>query len=255
MKVEEVGNGSPEVTIVGSMHGDEPAGKKAIENILDKKLEFQKPVRFLIANEEALKEDTRYLEKDLNRSFPGDSESEFHEERLAAEILSEVKDSIVLDIHTTMSYPEPFATVKQVNQETVELLKAANVDKAVSFEEGDSGSMTESVDRGIVVEAGRQKSEQAVENAEEIILNFLAYFGAIDREFQTSDPDFFRYYETVEGDWEFKAENFKLVEEGEVYAERKGEKLIAEEDFYPVLMSTNGYEGQLGYKSRKIEPE
>jgi hypothetical protein len=59
----------------------------------------------------------------------------------------------------------------------------------------------------------------------------------------------------VEGDWRFKAENFELVEKGEVYAVKEGEKLEAEEDFYPVLMSTNGYNGQLGYKAEKIEVE
>ena len=31
MKVTEKGNGEPELVIVGSLHGDEPAGKKAIE--------------------------------------------------------------------------------------------------------------------------------------------------------------------------------------------------------------------------------
>jgi len=106
-----------------------------------------------------------------------------------------------------------------------------------------------------VLEAGFQGSNRAVENAERAIKNFLAYFGAICGDFELSDPDVYEYYETVDGDWTFLAENFKQVEKGEVYADKDGEKLEASESFYPVLMSTNGYDGILGYKARRLEEE
>jgi len=51
------------------------------------------------------------------------------------------------------------------------------------------------------------------------------------------------------------AENFEKVEKGEVFAEEGEKELKASEDFYPVLMSTNGYNGVLGYKAQKIEKE
>lgn len=253
MKVQTKGNGEPEITVVGSIHGDEPAGKKAIERILEENLEYKRPVKFITANEKAVEKGERYLDADLNRSFPGDKQSSLHEERLAAQILEEIGDSTVLDIHTTRSHPEPFATLKDTDEKTVELVSSTNVEKAVYFP-NDSGTMTGYVD-GVIVETGYQESEKAVKNAVKIIKNFLAYHGAIDREYETSEPDIYRYTETVDGDWRFKAENFEKVEKGEVYAVKDGEKLEAEEDFYPVLMSTNGYDGQLGYKAEKIEVE
>jgi len=251
MKVVTRGEGKPRITVIGSIHGDEPAGKKAIETILDSDLEFRKPVKFIIVNEEALEQDERYLESDLNRSFPGNPERDEHEERLAAELLEEIGDSTVLDIHTTHSYPDPFAVIKSKDQETIELVEKSDVDYAVHFPTR-SGNIQEFV-TGVTVETGYQGSEEAAENAVEVIKNFLAAQEVIEEDYQRSNPEVFEYLETVEGNWEFKAENFKKVEEGEVYAEKNGAKLEAEEAFYPVLMSTNGYDGHLGYKACKLE--
>ncbi|MFB6174717.1 MAG: succinylglutamate desuccinylase/aspartoacylase family protein [Candidatus Nanohalobium sp.] len=251
MRVEKRGDGEPEYTVVGSVHGDEPAGRNAIEKVLDEGLEFRKPVQFIVANEKALAEDTRYTECDLNRNFPGNPESEMYEERLAAEILDQVKGTKLLDIHTTHSYPQPFGTFSNLNDTTRDLLRSTGVKNAVYFPE-DTGTLNEQLD-AVVVETGYQKTDQAEANAVGVIKNFLAAQGVIDGKFETSDPDVFKYQDTVEGDWEFTAENFKQVRAGESFAERNGDKLVAKEDFYPVLMSTNGYDGQLGFKAEKIE--
>jgi predicted deacylase len=251
MKVEKRGEGEPEYTVVGSLHGDEPAGKKAIEQILDEGLEFREPVQFIVANEKSLKQGVRFTECDINRSFPGDKDSDCYEERLAAEIMEKVEGTKLLDIHTTHSYPQPFATFSNLNDTTRDLLRSTGVKNAVYFPEK-TGTLNEQLD-AVVVEAGYQKTQQAAANAVGVIKNFLAALGVIDKKFETSEPDVFKYYETVEGEWEFTAENFKKVRAGESFAKNDGEKLVAKEDFYPVLMSTNGYRGQLGFKAEKIE--
>jgi len=251
MKVYQRGEKEPEFTVVGSIHGDEPAGKKAIERVLEKYDDFERPVQFIIANEEALEKEKRFMEVDLNRSFPGFEESEIGEERLAAQLLEEIGDSKVLDLHTTRSFDRPFANTKSFEDPEMEMIEASGAEYAVKFE-GNNGTFTDYA-TGIVVEAGHQGTEKAVENAVSVIENFLAYFGIIDIEFEASDPEKFIQVEEVEGDWEFLAKNFQKVEKGEVYARNEEEELIAEEAFYPVLMSTNGYEGVLGHKARKVE--
>lgn len=251
MKVETRGTGATEFTVVGSIHGDEPAGEEAIEKILEKDFNYNKAVKFIVANEEALEQDERFLDADLNRSFPGGIDSDQREERLAAELLNEVGDTKVLDIHTTHSFDRPFANTKSFEGSEMEMVKASGSDYAVKFEEAE-GTLTDFAE-GIVVESGAQQSDQAVENAVNVIENFLAYFGVIDSEFEASEPELFVHEEKVEGDWEFLKENFQKVEKGEVYARRDNEELIAEEDFYPVLMSTNGYDGILGHKASKVE--
>ncbi|MFB6115671.1 MAG: succinylglutamate desuccinylase/aspartoacylase family protein [Candidatus Nanohalobium sp.] len=252
MKVFERGEGEAETVIVGSVHGDEPAGKKAIEKVLNEGLKFEKPVKFIIANEKALEENVRYLEADLNSSFPGNQDSDKYEERLAAKIREEVRGKTVLDLHTTQSSREPFATIKDTENETVELLKDAGVEKGICFP-SDSGVLIEEASNGIIVETGIQGTEKAEKDAYEVLKNFLASRKIIEGEYSRSEPELYRYIETVGGDWKFEAENFKEVEKGDVYASRDGEKLVAEENFYPALMSTDGYEGKLGYKTEKIE--
>lgn len=250
MKVYRRGDGEPEITVIGSIHGDEPAGKEAIERVLAEELEFRKPVRFVVANEEALSAGERFIDVDLNRNFPGDPDSDLHEERLAAELLDTVEDSIVLDLHTTHSYPDPFGIIKQVDAETVDRLRATGAEHAVHFPDS-SNSLIEYVD-GVLVETGYQGSDAAIENAVTVIKHFLTCHGVIAGTCDKTDLFLYEYVETVEGDWVFTAENFELVDEGDVYATRDGEELQAEEPFYPVLMSTEGYEDILGFKAKKL---
>ena len=252
MKVIKKGEGEPELVVVGSVHGDEPAGKKAIEKILQEDIEFRKPVKFIIANEKALEEGERSLEADLNSSFPGDPDSDLHEERLAAEITEHVEDRIVVDLHTTRSTEDAFVNIKNLEEETKELVKASGVENSACFP-SESGVLIEMASSAILVETGPQGTENAAKKSFEVLKNFLSCRGFIEGECSRSDPTFFRYFETVEGDWEFQAENFQKVGKGEVYAKRGDEELVAEEDFYPVLMSTNGYEGKLGYKAHKAD--
>jgi len=245
------GDGDPELVIIGSIHGDEPAGEQAIERILEKDLEYTKPVKYIIANEKALEQDIRYIDTDLNRSFPGDPDSDSHEERLAAQLLEEIGDRTVLDLHTTHSYPEPFVTVNDTSETMMDLARAAGVEHMVLFEK-EAGSLTGQVD-GIVVETGYQHSDEAIENAIDVIERVLAYHGIIERPVPPSEPEVYQYLDTVKGTgWEFTAQNFEEVKEGEVYARKGDEQLRADRDFYPVLMSAQGYDGQLGFRAEKI---
>lgn len=252
MRTVRRGTGTPEIAIVGGIHGDEPAGRDAIERVLEQDYRYDRPVVFVVANEEALAAGERYIDTDLNRAFPGDATSTEHEELLAAEIMDVVGDATVLDVHTTHSTDEPFAGVKRFDAGSMERIQATGVSRAVCFPES-VGALAEHT-AGVVVEAGRQGSEEAVENAVDVITNFLAYYDAIPREPDTVDPEFYRETGTVEGaGWEFLAENFERVERGAVYARRGDEELRAEEPFYPVLMSTEGYADILGHKAEKVD--
>ena len=252
MKIIERGKGEPELVVVGSLHGDEPAGKKAIEKILDRHEEFSKPLKFIVANEKALEENKRYLDVDPNSSFPGNKDSDKYEKRLAAQLTEEIRGKTVLDIHTTRSTDRPFATMKNTDKATVKMAEDANVENAVYFPE-ESGVLIEQAETGLIVETGPQGTENAEKDAYRVLENFLACRGVIDGECSKSRPDLYRYIDTVEGDWEFTGENFRKVEEGEAYARKDGETLEAQKAFYPVLMSTDGYEGKLGYRAEKLE--
>ncbi|MFB6145106.1 MAG: succinylglutamate desuccinylase/aspartoacylase family protein [Candidatus Nanohaloarchaea archaeon] len=254
MKVRKLGEGEPEYTVVGSIHGDEPAGKRAIERFLEEDWDVDKPVQFVIGNPKALVRDVRYIDTDLNRAFPGDEDSELYEDQLAAKIYEKVEGTTLLDIHTTHSSPEIFVNTGSLDERNVEMAKNAGAKYVVWYP--DSASSLTSCVGGVNVECGYQHSDAAAKNAYKVIVNFLAAEGVIEAEFERSEPQFFRHTGDVSGgDWLFLAENFQKVEEGEVFARRDGERLEAEEDFYPVLMSSYGYEHMLGNKAVKMSME
>lgn len=253
MDVEVVGSGEPEVAVIGSIHGDEPCGKKAIEKFKDSNFELKRPVKLIIANEKALENNTRYVDCDLNRSFPGNRGSDEHEEVLAAEIMDEVDGLHALSLHSTKSYSGPFAAISVLNEEKMDLVKKAGV-RIASYHANDEIDCLAEYSRTVSVECGFQGSESAADNAFRILKNFLAAEGVIDLDYRISDPEVFKVYETIEKpDFEFTAVNFQKVEKGEVYARNGNEELRAEEAFYPVLMSTDGYKTILGHKARKLD--
>lgn len=92
----------PVVTIVACMHGDETFGLTVVDFFKDRLDQFP-GLQLVIANEEAVAQNKRFIETDLNRSFPGNVNGS-KEERLAVELFEVVRSSsYVLDIHNTTS--------------------------------------------------------------------------------------------------------------------------------------------------------
>lgn len=252
MRTEIIGNGKPEFGVVYHIHGDEPAARKAVEKFKESDYEVNKPVKFLMANEKAAEENVRYVDRDLNRIFPGDKESDLHEERIAPDIIEELEGLTVLNIHSTRSQPTPFGTLKDTDEKSLNLAEATGVRNFALFE--DSSGSLENFVNSILVEVGPQGTQKAAVQAYEVLLNFLGNFNIIDYESEKTDAHIYRIFETVEGaGYEFLGSNFQKVNEGEKYAEINGEDIRADRDFYPVLMSTDGYEEMLGFKAEKIQ--
>jgi predicted deacylase len=247
LKVIEKGCGRPEIAVVACMHGDELCGKEAVDRFLESEFEVERPVKFIVANEEAIENGERFIDTDLNRCFPGDPESGSHEERLAAKLMEELEGLKSITLHSMKEFGEMFCLVNAVDED---LVAAPGVEKAVDVAPLDKDSVEKYLD-AVSVEVGEVGSDEASENAYEVLLNFLAYFNVIDREKPDGRPELFEMYEAVPGSYEFLAENFEKVEEGEKYAESEEEELRAEEAFYPILMSSDGYDEILGFRGRK----
>ena len=111
----------PVLTLVACLHGDELFGREVFEYV--KQHHKQYPyVQLILAHEEAIAAGKRFLETDLNRSFPGSSTGSL-EERLAHELFPEVRSSsYVLDLHTTSSSIQMTPIVTCLSQATREIL-------------------------------------------------------------------------------------------------------------------------------------
>ena len=251
------GDGEPRIAVVGSIHGDEPEGAKAIERLLAEDLDYDKAVKYILANPLAFERGVRYIDADMNRIFPGDAESDDIERQLAARVCEETEGCTSLVLHSTRSYPEPFALVSQYDTDVFELASNLPVEKVVDESALSEGSFTR-CGSVISVECGFQGTDEAADAAEGAVRAFLDLTGAVETGYEPDDdePDYFVIEEAVPKepgmDYELLVENFVEVLEGETYARSDDEPVVAERDFYPILMSEDGYVEVLGYRGRKV---
>lgn len=262
MHVEHVGSGPPEVAVVGGIHGDEPAGVRAVEYLRSADLDLTGSVTLVVANEVALDRGVRYVEEDLNRAFPprsNDPETfEFgdsHEGRLAADLYDLLADKFTLAIHTTKSHPGPFGVVVDPDSRELETCAALPVDSVVDSSGLDDGRLLEALP-AVEVETGRLGTDRAAENARRIARAFLAATGATSEAVESRPKPLYRIDRPIpkpnDADYEVVVDNFELVAEGETFATVDGVPQVATTAFVPVLLSAYGYADLFGYAATRV---
>lgn len=253
------GDGPPVAAVVGGVHGDEPSGVSAIKGLLEAieagSLALTDPVRFVIANPPAIAANSRFLEADMNRSFPGDVDGDL-EERLATIVCEAVSDVPTLALHATESSGTPFAFASPTDSEAIELACALSVPNLVLAEGADIGSLS-TCGTVVTVEVGPQGSSQATEMARTLTEEFLVATGALDGTPVNREPRVFEIGPEIDrppgAAFEVLVENFTHVDTGQPFATVDGQELVADEPFYPILLSANGYKDILGFRGYKPE--
>lgn len=267
MRIEYLGGNNPDIAVVGGIHGDEPCGVNAVKRLLEESPDLQRSVVFVIANEKAIDAETRYVEEDLNRVFPGDENGQTHESQLAAELHDVIGDCLTLSMHSTQSYDGPFALVDGITDEVRRPLRELTLDAVVDVGPHSKGRVFEVIPRTIEVECGYQGSEQATENAIQLVWEFLAATGSLPPESDFSPDEepaasnieetpLFRLDRQIPKDeaesYNVYASNFEQVVEGQPFAAAGQKQIIAMESFYPVLLSAYGYESVFGYTAQQL---
>jgi succinylglutamate desuccinylase len=258
MRVETLGPGDPDIAVIGGIHGDEPCGVHAVETLLAEQPALLRGVKFIVANEAAIDQFTRYVDEDLNRAFPGDPNGDTHESRLAYELGREVTDCQVLALHSTQSYGGKFALVDRIGEYERRICPHLSVDSIVETCNFTEGRMFEVTKRLVEVECGFQGTDAAAENAVQLTREFLTAVGALpDGELpRQQELPVYRLTEPVPKAaaqaYEVFASNFSRVTSGEVYATADDEEYVADEPFFPVLMSPYGYEDVFGYAAEQV---
>ncbi|MFB6123513.1 MAG: succinylglutamate desuccinylase/aspartoacylase family protein [Haloferacaceae archaeon] len=258
MRVHQLGDGDPDVAVVAGVHGDEPCGERAVERLLADPPAVSRPVKFVVANELAADRGVRYVDEDLNRAFPGDPGATSHEARLAAELERELDGCTTLALHSTQSYGDPFALVDDVDEETAAICADLGIDAVVETGPFADGRLI-SYPRTVEVECGYQGSDSAADNALRLVREFLDATGVVPSTSTPREVPVFRFTGRVakptgREEYEVFAENFERVAEGETFAAADGDPWVAEEAFYPILMSPYGYERVFGYAGERVGP-
>jgi hypothetical protein len=266
MRVVDVGAGDPEVAVVGGIHGDEPCGVAAVERLIEDPPDVDAPVRLVIANEAAIAADRRYVDEDLNRAFPASADAgpeaypDTHEGQLAREVVEALRDCLVLALHSTQSHPDPFAIVDEPDPRRLGICTRLPVGSVVESGPFDGGRLLAPVGT-VEVECGLQGSERATENAHRVTDAFLRATGVLPGPDEPRVLPLYRLQRAIPksgGDYEVFVENFVRVAEGQAFASEGGRDRLADADFYPVLLSAEGYEELFGYAAARagtITPE
>lgn len=170
MQVVE-GSGPIELAIVGCLHGNEVFGKTVFD-YYENQLEEYPGLRLILANEEAYRKDVRYIDKDLNTVFPGDTAGN-HEQRLAAQLLPLVCDvAMVLDLHTTSSDIEMVPIIGSLDNGVDKIIQATKrKDIAQMMGEIVAPSLIGNVRAGVSLEFGEiyAATDEALQEISEII--------------------------------------------------------------------------------------
>ena len=252
--VTVAGPGDPEVAVVGGIHGDEPSGVRAVRRLREADLDLQRGVAFVIAHPSAVEAGVRYLDSDLNRVFRGDRDGD-REHRLAAELCELIEPLKTVSLHDTHSRPIPFALVHRSEPREFDIASELPVPQVVDHSGVNEGTITTC---GLVVEieVGAADLEDGARFAEEQARAFLQQVDALPGDPPSADPDYYhmtsRLPKPPGASYELYAENFELVPEGTVYARIDDRELVAEEPFYPILLSETGYVDIFGYRGRKL---
>ncbi len=241
-----------DVAIVGGVHGDEPSGVRAVRQVIESNPDLQRPVKLVVANPPAVASHRRYLDADMNRVFPGDPDSGARERRLAAALLAEIDDcGPVLSIHSTHSFDDPIAFVSRSYPPVQELAARLPIPHIVDPTPCIEGSLPTAAPV-ISIEAGRQLTEEATENATGIVEAFLRLVDVLPEEPTGGDSTYYTVTDAVSQpsgpDYELLVENFERVSEGSTVAQSATEEYVADEPFVPILMSETGYDDLLGYR-------
>ncbi len=196
-------NDGPTLIVVGGLHGNEPAGIKAMHRIADKLRQMHRPLSgrlFLLAgNTSALARFDRYIDIDLNRcwtaanlgSTGSDGIMKLSEGREMTElgeildhILITAKDEVyVVDLHSTSADGSPFATIGDTLRNR-EFALGLPVTVLLGIEEQLDGTLLEYLNNAGAVtlgfEGGSHSAPSTVDNHESLVWLALVNAGLLD---------------------------------------------------------------------------
>ncbi len=202
----------PLLVIIGAMHGNEPAGVRAIELVLkmldveyirNLKFTFKGHVLGLIGNYKALEQKKRFIDRDMNRCWspvvmdnPDDNSiAEFEEIREVHNLVMEEIESgnyskvIILDMHTTSSDLGIFV-IPSSNPESLKIAKELQAPVVLGIADGLKNTNLHYFHNlestvpiiPVVFESGQHQDPMSVNRAVAAIINCMRTVEMVDSE-------------------------------------------------------------------------
>ncbi len=239
-----------DILFITATHGDETVGVLALQE-----LQKRRPgVEWIIANEPAFLQRKRFIDKDLNRSAPGDLNSDKYEVRRSREIINLSKKYLYcLDLHGNDSNTGIFTIVTNPTRANLRLASMLEIKKIVIWPSCTPEMKypnSEFFSCGLEVECG---PKSGLEVANELV-NILTKFVDLKKEADYSILDWGKLLVDKEIYVMVGSLSKNEIQKGTTLAEF-GPIKINNERLYSIFLGVYPYEGVIGYKLSKISGE
>ncbi len=236
-------------------HGDEKIGLKVVKEI--NKLNINKNTLVVqVANKKAFELRKRFIDQDLNRSFPGKKNGNY-EERTAYKILPAILSAdIVIDIHSTTSDLKDAIIVTKFNKTTKEYIQIIQPKYVLVMKITNNNALISQAKVGLAFEYGKDSDLATLKKIVLDLKRLFYHIGIIDTKTPKSNKKA-TYFDVVSEAAKPKGyrllkkiKNYKIVRKGEAFATNGKNRLIAEESFYPILFGGKSYKDIFGFKGK-----
>lgn len=266
-EMKTVGKGGLVVAVTACIHGNEHVGLYVHEWLLENRKNLEGEVRLIFGNPEAYLNSRRFMEKNLNRAFPGSLDGNY-EQRQAYRIMQEIQGAdLHIDFHSTTNPVDSFA-ICIAGKDDTDLVRATGLENVMVYAAPDSGkgyagkTLNQVMEcPSIAVECGQHNKQSTIRTGISIMRNVLMHYGIMKGEAKYADQDFFLLTGPLvetQKDMEIPKgiKEFQEVLPGSVVGKGKDGTLHATESFYPILVDRDTRireDGVLMLMSQKVE--
>ena len=214
-----------DILFLGATHGDEKIGVDVLQT-----LPSDKNYDWLLVNEKAFVENKRFVDVDMNRCAPGNSNSELYEEKRSAELIRQFKNyNYVVDIHGSVANSGLFIILTKLSFDDLLLALQLDIPNIVLWlprEKKETGPLVQFAETGIEIECGPKDSESLRTELKQKLENFLVTYNRSITKENLKNKNIFWVYGKPESSQEQLVDFQKTT--------------IAGEEFYPLLVGEYG---------------
>lgn len=232
------------ILLITATHGDEKIGMEVISQLKQKGL--SKYFDVLVANPLALSKNMRFVDVDMNRSYPGSKKASLYEKKRACENLKIAQGyKYVIDIHEANCGKDDFIIVPRKKLSKVFPLGLIHLKRILLWPDpkGPLGSVLANV---IELEFGmkNRNRKQVVSKAEKIVSQFIGrVFGLIkNKRPYKSKEVYYVYGKLKQGELAVNINSLRDFKEAK----------NSHEGFLPLLVGQYLKDGIVCYKMRRI---
>lgn len=234
-----------EILIVIATHGNERIGVEVVKNLVKQKLDYF--FDYLVANPKALRKNVRFIDSDLNRSYPGNDKSDRYEEKLAKKNIKIAKRyKYVIDLHEAMLGTKNFIIIPRNKLDINFPLDFINLDTVLLWPDP-KGPLGSCLKNTIELEFGMKgkNREIVIDKAVRIVKEFICLSCGLDNcpKVKTKKKQVFKVYGKTSLQ-EASKYNLKYRDFKEIRTPR--------EKFYPLLVNQYRDIGIAFYKMKKV---